>query len=171
MLVYAMEYLKIGLITKPHGVKGEIKVVPLTDNPERFKSLTKVYIFNNDSYQLEIINSFKNANNIVILKFENYNSRDDVEKLRNNYIYIDKKLGVPLEDNEYYTQDLVDCEFFYKDKSFGNVINVINQGTCDIFIIKYNDKDIFYPFITDYIDNIDIKNKKININYIEGYFD
>ena len=166
-----MEYLKIGLITKPHGLKGEIKVVPLTDNVERFNKLTKIYLFNNNKYEVEIIKSIKKANDLIILKFLNYNNRDEVEKLRNLYIFIDRNEGIPLDDGEYYTQDLVNCNFYYKNKFLGNVIDVINEGSCDIFIIKDKNKEIFYPFIADYITSIDIINKRININYIGGYFD
>ena len=166
-----MQYLKIGIITRPHGLKGEIKVLPLTDDPERFNKLTKVYLLNNDKYHLENITSVKKANDFIIAKFENYNNREDVEKLRNTYLFIDKKEGVPLEEGEYYTQDLVDCNFYYNNKLLGNVIDVINEGSCDIFIIKYLGNEIFYPFLSEYINNIDIKNKRININFIEGYFD
>ncbi len=166
-----MQYLKIGFITKPHGINGELKVIPLTDDKERYKKLTNVYLLNENSYKPVKIQSIKKTNDSIIIKFENYNSKEEAEKLRNIYIFIDRNDGVPLADGEYYTQDLVDCSIYYKDKLFGKIKDIINEGSCDIFIIKYINKEIFYPFINDYIDDIDIKNKKININYIEGYFD
>lgn len=166
-----MEYLKVGLITKPHGLKGEIKIIPLTDNPERFNDLKKVYLFYNNDYKSVTIQYIKNANNLIIIKLKNYNNREDAEKLRNIYMFINRDEGIPLDSGEYYTQDLVGCKFYYKDKLLGNVIDVINEGSCDIFIIKNKGNDVFYPFLADYIDKIDILNKKIDINYIEGYFD
>ncbi len=166
-----MQYLKIGFITKPHGINGELKVIPLTDDKERYKKLTNVYLLNENNYKPVKIQSIKKTNDSIIIKFENYNSKEEAEKLRNIYIFIDRNDGVPLADGEYYTQDLVDCSIYYKDKLFGKIKDIINEGSCDIFIIKYINKEIFYPFINDYIDDIDIKNKKININYIEGYFD
>lgn len=165
-----MQYLKIGFITKPQGINGELKVIPLTDDKERYKKLTNIYLLIENKYVLEKIESIKNIKNSIIIKLKNYNNKEKADKLRNIYIFIDRKDGVPLDKDEYYTQDLVECSIFYKDKLFGKIRDVINKGSSDIFIIDYLDKEVFYPFINDYIENIDINNKRININYIEGYF-
>ena len=165
-----MNFLKIGQLVKPHGVKGEIKVFPLTDNINRYKKLSTVFLLINNQYIKEEIISVKNTPKFVIIKFKNYNKKEDVEKLRNIYLFINREEGEPLGEGEYYTQDLIGCSFWYKNENLGTVINIINEGSCYIFVVKDINKEILFPFLNEYIEDIDIKNKKIIVNQFEGFF-
>lgn len=165
------KYLKIGFITRPHGVKGEIKILPLTDEVERFKNLKIIYLLVDGKYKEQELKSVKITHNSVIVKFTDYNDRNQVEGLRNSYIYIDKKDGIPLSVDEYYTQDLEECDLYHNEKFIGKVTNVINEGSCDIFVIDFSGKEVLYPFLKKYIEKIDIEKRKIYIKELEGYFD
>jgi len=165
-----MEYLKIGFITKAHGIKGFIKILPLTENISRYKKLKKIYLKINNHYQEEEIEESIIANDSVLIKLKNFNNDNDVKKIRSVYIFILKDDGLPLNKGEYYTQDLIGCDFYFENKNIGKVVNVENFGTCDLFIVKYNQEEIYYPFLKKYIRLIDIKNKKIIINQFEGFF-
>ncbi len=166
-----MDFLKIGYIRKPHALKGEIKVLPLTNNINRYKKLSTLYLLINQEYKKVKIESIKYAPDCIILKLINHNKIEDVETLRGVYIFIDKNEGEPLKEDEYYTQDLIGCYFWYKDKCLGEVLNMFNSGSCDIFVVNYMDKEVLFPFLNQYIKCIDIKNKKIIINQFEGFFD
>jgi 16S rRNA processing protein RimM len=166
-----MEYIKIGVVVKPHGINGEVKVLPLTDDKGRFKDLKIVYILNNDVYSREEITSVKNLNELVILKLNKFNKIEDSEILRNRYLFVEREDAVSLSEDEYYTQDLIGCEFYYENERLGKVIDVVNEGSCDIFVIDYKGNEVLYPFLKDMVTSVDIKNKKIIINQFEGYFD
>ncbi|MBN2544667.1 MAG: 16S rRNA processing protein RimM [Spirochaetes bacterium] len=165
-----MKYLKIGFIKKSHGFKGFLKILPLTENINRYKRLDKIYLKIKNHYQEEEIEKTIIANNTVLIKFKNYNNNNEVEKLKSLYIYILREEGIALDDGEYYTQDLIDCVFYFENKIVGKVINMVNFGTCDLFIVKNDFEEIYYPFLSRYIDFIDVENKKIIINQFEGFF-
>lgn len=165
-----MNYLKIGLIKKPHGLKGELKILPLTDNPERFKNLKNIYLFSNNQYVEEKIQWVKITNTEILLKLSKYNSLTEVELLRNIYLYIDKEEGEELGEWEYYSQDLIGCSVYFKDKKIGNVIDISNFGANDNILIKSENEEFFYPFLREYIEKVDIDNKKIVVNEIEGFY-
>lgn len=166
-----MNFLKIGFIKKLHGLKGELSILPLTDNTKRFKELSIIYFLIDGSYLKEEIEFVRITRNDVIVKLKNYSKLEDVQKFKNLYIFIDKSAGVLLKEDEYYTQDLIDCSLRYKDKIIGKIINIQNYGSCDNFIVRYKDKDIIFPFLKKYIEKIDLKNKIIEISQFEGFFD
>jgi 16S rRNA processing protein RimM len=166
-----VEYLKIGFIKKPHGLKGEFKVLPLTDNFIRFKKLDKVYLLINDVYELKEVQTAKIANTEVIIKLKDYNDVSEIENLRNVYIFIDKKDGVELDNWEFYSQDLVDCIVYYQNENIGIVLDLVNSGANDNLLISYKNQEVFFPFLRQFIDKIDLSNKRIDINQFDGFFD
>ncbi len=166
-----MSYLKVGFITKPHGLKGELSVLPLTDNTDRYKKLKTIFLLINDQFvEEELEYSHKKINNIII-KLKKYDKIDDVERFRSVYIYIDRASGEPLGNNEYYTQDLTGCRLRYKEQIVGVIESVQNLGSCDLLSVRHGEKEIFYPMLMKYIDNVDIENGIIDINQFEGFFD
>jgi 16S rRNA processing protein RimM len=166
-----MDYIKVGMIIKPHGIKGEMKILPLTDDIDRFHDLKNIYILNKDNYSKEEIVSVKNMNEHLILKLKSYNRIEEAELVRNKYLFVDRADAVNLSEDEYYTQDLIGCEFWFEDKKFGKVLDLLNEGSCDIFVVDHDGKDVFYPFLKELISKVDIINKKIIIKEIKGYFD
>ena len=165
------DFLKIGFIRKPHGLKGEMKVTPLTDNMKRFKILKKLFLYIDNDYILEDVDYFKISGQTVILKLSKYQQIQEIEHLRAVYLYVKRENAVPLSDGEYYTQDLIGCEIFHHHQKLGIIEQVVNYGSCDLFLVRYKSSEVYYPFINDYIDQIDIEQKKIEINEIEGFFD
>ncbi|MCG8570840.1 MAG: ribosome maturation factor RimM [Spirochaetes bacterium] len=165
-------YLKIGFIRKPHGLKGEVKILPLTDNPQRFKKLKKIYIeLNNDLKQVQV-KAAKVLANDLILQFEEFTSINEVEQLRNCYLYIDRADGVKLEEWEYYSQDLIGCDVVFKDEIIGKVTDLLNTGANDnLAILTISGKEVVYPFLRHYLVQVDIIKKVIEINQYEGFFD
>jgi len=165
-----MEYLKIGFIKKPHGINGFIKLLPLTENFSRYNKLNKIYLKINSHYQEEEVEKSIIANDTVLIKLKNINNIEDAEKIKSVYVFISREDGLILGKGEYYTQDLIGCDFYFENKIVGKVVNIENFGTCDLFIVKSDNEEIYYPFLKNYIDLIDIKNKKIIINQFEGFF-
>jgi len=167
-----MNYLKIGFIKNTHGIKGELKVLPLTDNPKRFKKLKEVFVLVKGLYQKEEIEKVRFSNEFVLLKFKNYKDINGVSFLKNCYIYIDRKDAVSLKEWEFFTQDLIGCAIFYKGSNIGIVSDILNSGANDNLLIKTNDnREVIYPFLRYFLEKVDIDNKIITINQYEGFFD
>jgi 16S rRNA processing protein RimM len=166
-----MEYLKIGLIKKTHGLRGELKIFPLTDEPSRYKSIKNIFIKKDDLFNKYTIKSVKETPNDIIVKLFGIESIEEAESFKNCYIYIDRDDGLALNDWEYYSEDIVGCEVLYNNKLMGIVVDLVNFGANDNLVIKYNSGEFFFPFSRSYIDRIDLESKKIYINQIEGFFD
>ena len=166
-----MEYLKIGLIKKTHGLKGELKVLPLTDEPSRYKSIKDIFIEKNGLFNKYTIKSVRETHSDIIIKLFSIESIETAESLKNCYIYIDRADGLLLNDWEYYSEDIVGCEIFYNNISMGIVIDLVNFGANDNLVIEYSNREVFFPFSRFYIDKVDLESKKVYINQIEGFFD
>ena len=167
-----MDYLRIGYIKKVHGLKGELKVLPLTDTPKRFKKVKSFYVCTEteiNEYELEYASITAKD---VIIKIAGVNSIDDAQKFINKYVAIDRKFGVELSEWEFYTQDLIGCTVEYNGKKIGTVVDVSNYGANSNMLIETEDKkEVYYPFVRDFISNVDIENKNICINQVEDFFD
>ncbi|TCK98305.1 16S rRNA processing protein RimM [Natranaerovirga hydrolytica] len=167
------EFFQIGIITNTHGIKGELKVLPTTDDPERFELLDWVIVDNkkeNIELQIEKVRYFKKQ---VILKFKAYDSINHVEKFKNAIIKIPRELALPLEEDEYYISDLIGLEVFTdQEEKLGHLKDVIKTGSNEVYIIQTkDDKEILLPAIKECILDINLKDKKIKVHLMKGLVD
>lgn len=174
------ELIIIGKITKPVGLKGELKVLPITDFPVRFRKLKSVYIISSD--EKEIITDIHTGSNkfrikkvtgidsMIRILFDKYDKIEDVSYLRNCFICVEEKDRFKLPKDLFYFYDLIGCEVYNGDELVGEVINVENYGGSDVFSVQTRDGNrILIPFIKEFTKNVDIKNKKISVALIEGF--
>lgn len=153
------EMINIGQIINTHGLKGELKIFPLTDNIIRFKKLKKVYI---DNCQKNVT-SCKLQNNKVILKIEGIDTIEQGIKYKNKYISVDREDAVKLPEGSYFVSDIIDCIVFDEDgNKIGKVFDVIFTGSNEVYWVK-DKKDVLIPALKDIILDININNKKIII--------
>ena len=152
-----MNRYTIGIILKPHGVKGAIKVGPMTDDVARFKSLEKVYI---DNKMYKVLNAQISPNE-VILTLDGLADRNQAELFRNKEIQVEKADAVKLEEGRYFIVDIVGCEVFVEDKSIGKIDEVLQNGAADVYVIKSQDKECMVPALKKLLISVDTDNKKI----------
>ena len=169
--------IKIGFIRKAHGLKGEVKILPLTDDPRRFKKLKKLFLEmskdfedNLTEYEVETVRA---SSEEVILKFKEINDKDAADSLRGVFVYVDREDAVSLNEWEFYTQDLIGLAVYYKEENIGKVTDVLNTGANDNLEILLNDnsKHIYYPFVRSFIDSVNLEKGCLSINQYEGFFD
>ncbi len=153
-------FITVGEIVKAQGIKGEIKVLPLTDDILRFKKLKKVYICQN----LYEIKSLRIGDGFVYLALNEVNDRNGAEKLIGKEIQIDRNDAVKLPENTYFISDIIGCEVFLSDmKYIGKVDYVYQNGAADVYEVK-GEKDVMFPFLNRLVESVDITNKKIVLN-------
>ena len=164
------EYLEIGQIVNTSGLKGFLKVIPLTDDITRFEDLKTVYIQEKKDLVEFKIQEVKYSKNMVLLKLEGIDDIGEAEKFKNFYIKINRKDAVELEEDSYFIVDIIGCKVFTDENEFlGNVIDVFQTGSNDVYTVKNNeDKEILLPAIEDVIKDIDIANKKIVVKLMDG---
>ena len=164
------DLLQVGVITSPHGLKGEVKVFPMTDDVQQFKKLRKV-ILDTGKEQLPLeIGGVKFFKNLVILKFKGIDNINDVEQYRQKSLLIKREQTTPLKENEYFMADLIGLQVFTEDgKEFGTLKDVMPTGANDVYIIKTEEYgEVLIPAIKDCILKIDIKMQRMDIHLLPG---
>jgi len=169
----ASEEINIGLILGPFGVKGELKVMPLTDDPGRIADLQDLLIGKeNEESQLYGVIKIRVHKNLVILKLKGINSREDAIFLKNSYLRIPRDQLKALGEDQYYISDLQGMDVYLEDGTkLGNLTEVIKTGANDVYSIKGDTKTYLIPAIKEVIKQVDTGNKKIVIQPIDGLLD
>lgn len=164
-----MEYTIIGKIINTHGIKGEVKVFPLTNSIGRFDYLKVAYIGEKKiKVELEKVKYHKN---LAILKFKEYNDINEILFLKDSFIYVDEEGIVVLPDNHFFIYDLLESQVFDLESNLiGTVVDVIQGPSNDIYVVKSaeNNKDYLIPAVKQFIIDVNIIDKRIVINPIEG---
>ena len=164
------EYLEVGQIVNTNGLKGFLKVKPLTDDITRFEDLETIYIQKAKELIEFKIQDVKYSKNMVLLKLEGIDNINEAEKYKNFYIKINREDAVELEEDSYFIVDIINCEVYTDDNEFlGKVEDVFPTGSNDVYTVRTVDnKQILLPAIEDVIKDVDIKNKKIIVHLLEG---
>lgn len=160
------EFLNVGQIINTHGVKGEVKVLPLTDDIKRFRKLKTVLI---DNVERNIV-WCKLQNDKVILKIEGIETMDEAMKYRTKYLKIHRDQAVKLPEDTYFIADLKQCVIYDTNgEKIGPMYNVIKTGSNDVYWVKDGAKEVLIPAMKDFVTDIDIENKKITIRPVKEW--
>ncbi len=167
------EKFKVGIITTTHGIRGEVKVFPTTDDSRRFKRLKDVLLdTGKEELRLEI-EGVKFFKNLVILKFQGLDSINDVEKFKGCGLYVPRANAVRLRRDEYFVADLIGVEGFLEDGSrFGVLKDVLETGANDVYIFdteRYG--EVLVPAIKDCILEVDVEAGKMRLHLLPGLVD
>lgn len=167
------QLLRVGIISSTHGVRGEVKVYPTTDDPNRFKKLKKVVLDTGREYLDLEISSVKFFKNQVILKFKGIDNINDIEKYKGKDLLIHREDAVKLEENENYVADLIDLKVVTDDgKVLGTLTEVMETGANDVYVIETEDgKELLIPAIRDCILDVDLEEEIMTVHILPGLFD
>lgn len=164
------EMLRVGVISSTHGVRGEVKVYPTTDDPERFLDLAQVTLdTGREQITLEIQN-VKFFKNMVILKFKGYDNINDIEKYKGKDLLIHRDQAVELKEDEYFVTDLMGLKVVSEEGTvLGILKEVIPTGANDVYVVQpENGKELLLPAIKDCILNVDLEKGIMTIHLMDG---
>lgn len=167
------DLLQVGIITSTHGVRGEVKVYPTTDDPRRFRRLKEVVLDTGKEKMNLEIEGVKFFKQFVILKFKGLDNINDIEKYRQKSLYVTRKNAVRLQRDEYFIADLIGLKVQYEDgKELGTVKDVIETGANDVYEVEMADgKSLLLPAIKQCILNVDVENGTMQVHVLEGLLD
>lgn len=162
--------LEVGQIVNTFGIKGEVKVMPFTNDISRFDDLEKVYIKTRKDEKLYKVENARYHKNMVLLKFEGIDNPEQADMLRNAFLEIDREDAISLEEGTYFIADLIGLEVYTDDeKILGKVEDIYNAGANDIYVIKDElGKQILLPGIDEVIKEVDLEKSKIIVHLIPG---
>lgn len=165
---------RIGEIANTHGIKGEVKVYPTTDDRNRFKKLKKCTL-DTGKEQIELnVAGCKFVKNMVVLKFKEYDDINQIERYKHCGLYVDREDAVKLEKDEYYIADLIGMQVLNEDDTeLGNLKDVIQTGANDVYIVTLSDpkteqKEVLIPAIKQCILDMDVENAVMKVHLLEG---
>lgn len=167
-----MDEVLIGEIIKPHGIKGEVKVRPITDFPQRFKKLQEVLLV--DPKGTKETFKVKKANvqgTEIILALDEVNTRDEAEKLRGMAIKIQRSEVPPLEEGHYYYFELEGMEVYEEDNFLGTLTQVIETGANDVYLVKGPQGEICVPALKAVVKKVDVPGKRMDVVLPPGLLD
>lgn len=164
--------LQIGVITQTHGIRGEVKVFPTTDDAARFKKLKEV-IMDTGRERLDMeIEGVKFFKQYVILKFKGYDSINDVEKYKNAKLYVTRDKAVRLKKDEYFVADLIGMQVVTEEgEDFGLLKDVMATGANDVYVVERGDGEgtqVLLPAIRECVKHVDMEAGVITVHIMDG---
>ena len=165
------QFLQVGVISSTHGLRGEVKVFPTTDDAARFQTLKNV-VLDTGRKKLDLeIQSVRFFKQFVIVKFKGIDNINDIEKYKGKSLFVTRENAVELEENEYYIGDLIGMEVYTDDSEerFGVLKDVMETGANEVYIItSENHGEVLLPAFHECILDIDVEAKKMKVHLMEG---
>ena len=165
-------WFEIGVITKPQGLRGEVRVHPTTDDPERFALLDEVFIRfakapDVKPYKLKSARRYKG---MVLLRFADIDDRNAAEKLTGGVLLIPPDKALPLEQDEYFIRDLVGLNVKTEDGTvIGEITDIFPTGANDVYVVRDADGETFMiPAIKDVVQHVSLETGEMTVRLLEG---
>ena len=167
------DYFVIGDVVNTQGIKGEVRVIPCTDDESRFELLDSVFLEQRGKMTEYYIENVRYHKQFVLLKFEGVDDMTTAEKLKGATVKIPPEDALPLEEGEYYIRDLYDMNVVTDDgENLGIIKDILFTGANDVYVVKpEKGKVILIPAIKECILDVDVENKKMTVKLLKGLRD
>lgn len=169
-----MTYYNVGKLVNTHGLKGEVRIISITDfaNERYQKGQTLALLKDGQWLKDVVVGSHRKHKNFDIITFENHPSINDVEKYKGCMLVIDEQYLTDLEEDTYYYHEIIGLEVFVGDEFVGKVKEILELGSNDVWVVqRQKQKDALIPFINDVVLSVDIENKRVQVAPVEGLLD
>lgn len=167
------DFFQIGVISSTHGIKGEVKVFPTTDEVNRFKKLKEVYLDTGKERLILHPESVKFFKQFVILKFKEFNDINEIEQYRNKSLLVDKEHAVKLKKDEYFIADLIGLKVMTDEgEQLGILKDVLQTGANDVYIVETSEgKEVLLPAIKECVLKVDVEAGEVLVHIMPGLLD
>lgn len=164
------DMLRIGVIANTHGIKGEVKVFPTTDDINRYKQLKEVILDTGKEHKKLEIENIRFFKQMVIVKFKGIDTINDIEKYKGKDILVTREQAIPLEEDEYFIYDIIGATVVTEEgEEIGTLEEVLQTGANDVFVVtSLEGKELLFPVIQDCVREINIEEKKVTIHVMKG---
>ena len=161
--------LQVGVISSTHGVRGEVKVFPTTDDVTRFRQLKKVYLDTGREMLPLDIQNVKFFKQFAILKFKGIDNINDIEKYRGKSLMIDREDAVDLEEDEYFIADMIGIQVVSDEgEDLGILQDVMQTGANDVYVVEKDGEELLIPAIKDCILSVNVEEGKMEVHLLPG---
>lgn len=167
------QFFQVGIVSSTHGVRGEVKVYPTTDDARRFRRLKEVILDTGKERLTLEIEGVKFFKQFVILKFKGIDTLNDVEKYRKASLFVPRENAVRLSKDEYFIADLMGLAVRDEDdRKIGTLREVMETGANDVYIIDLDDgRELLLPAIKQCVLEVNVEEGYIKIHILDGLLD
>lgn len=163
------DYFRVGVIANTHGIRGEVKVFPTTEDPKRFKGMKEIILDTGSEKKVLEVASARFFKNMVILKFKGIDSINDIEKYKGRDLLVTRENAIPLEEGEYYIADILGATVVTEDgETFGVLKDVLTTGANDVYVVEHEGKEVLLPVIPDCVLSRNMDTKVVTVHIMEG---
>ena len=164
------DYLRIGVLTSTHGVKGEISVYPTSDDLERFRTLEECFFKIKNEMQPVKVTGCKFKKNMPVLKFEGIDDIDSIEKYKGVELYVDREHAIPLEEGEFYLADIIGFDVVSEGSKIGVIEDYFdNAADQTILVVKCPDGSTKYiPDLEEFVLGVNFEDNTVDVHLIKG---
>lgn len=166
------DHFRIGVITRPHGVLGEMKVYPVTDDIKRFKGMKEILMGPPEGQKGDLstvkVEGVRFQKNMVLLKLSGIESPEEARKLSQYQLYVKREDAIPLSDGEYYVSDLIGLTVLSeKGEKLGILKDVLKTAANDVYVVE-GEREILVPAVKEYVLSIDLPKGEMTVLFVEG---
>ena len=163
------DVFQVGVISTTHGIAGEVKVFPTTDDMNRFKKLKEVILDTGKETQLLHIQQVRFFKNMVIVKFKEFRSINDVERLRGKSLYVTRENAVKLQKDEYFIADMIGIQVVSDEgEDLGILQDVMQTGANDVYVVEKDGEELLIPAIKECILSVNVEEGKMEVHLLPG---
>ena len=164
------QFFQVGVISSTHGVHGEVKVYPTTDDPRRFLKLKEVLLDTQKGYMSLEVEKVRFFKQMVIIKFRGYDTIESIQMYRNCGLYVPREQAVPLQEDEYYVADLLGMDVYLEDdEHFGKIRDVMQSAANDVYVIaSLSHGEVLLPAIADCVKTVSVEENRMTIHLLDG---
>lgn len=164
------DYLRVGVIASTHGIRGEVKVFPTTEDINRFKKLKEVILDTGKEYIHLEVTGVKFFKNMAIVKFKGIDDINDIEKYKGKDLLVTRENAIPLEEGEYYVFDVLGSKVITEDGTeIGELKEILATGANDVYVVKTPvGKEVLIPSIPQCILDVNINEKIVTVHLLDG---
>lgn len=166
------DFFRVGVIANTHGIRGEVKIFPTTDDVKRFDYLKEAYIdAGKEKIKVEVSN-VRYFKNLVIVKFKGIDNINDIERYKGKDLLVTRENALPLEEGEYYLADIIGANVYIEDGNlFGSLEDVIETGANLVYSVQHEGKEVLLPVIDDCVKEVNVEEKKVIVHIMKGLLD
>lgn len=166
------DYFRVGVIANTHGIRGEVKVFPTTEDPSRFKGMKEIILdTGKEKKELEVA-SVRFFKNMVILKFKGKDNINDMEPYKGMDLLVTRENAIPLKEGEYYIADIIGATVVTEDGAeFGILKDVLTTGANDVYVVEHENREVLLPVIPDCVLKRDMEQKVVTVRLMKGLLD
>jgi 16S rRNA processing protein RimM len=167
------DFVVIGQVRRPHGVRGTLRVAPLTEDPQRFLHLETVYLnLKDDQRTLFTIDRVQVANDAILISLKEIESRETADLWRAAWVEIPGDQIMPIEDGQHYLFEIVGLQVHSEEgEPLGEVIDILRNPAHDVYVVRNNEREFMVPAVPEFIRQIDSESGIMIIHLVDGLLD